>query len=63
MGICLQELICIRESFQLHYCAVLIRTLIQAPFQEIDLDLAVRPTERVKYLLCCVFNCKGAGAG
>ena len=25
------------------------------------LDLAVRPTGRVKYLLCCVFSCKGAG--
>ena len=25
------------------------------------LDLAVRPTGKVKYLLCCVFSCKGAG--
>ena len=24
------------------------------------LDLAVRPTGKVKYLLCCVFSCKGA---
>ena len=23
-------------------------------------DHAVRPTGRVKYLLCCVFSCKGA---
>ena len=23
-------------------------------------DRAVRPTGRVKYLLCCVFSCKGA---
>ena len=34
--------------------------VLSPPWVLVCLDLAVRPTERVKYLLCCVFGCKGA---
>ena len=35
--------------------------VLSPPWVRGCLDLAVRPTGKVKYLLCCVFNCKGAG--
>ena len=35
--------------------------VLSPPWVRVCLDLAVRPTGKVKYLLCCVFNCKGAG--
>ena len=33
--------------------------VLSPPWVLVCLDLAVRPTERVKYLLCCVFGGKG----
>ena len=36
--------------------------VLSLPWVRVCLDLAVRPTGKVKYLLCCVFSCKGAGA-
>ena len=30
------------------------------PWVMVCRDRTARPTERVKYLLCCVFSCKGA---
>ena len=35
--------------------------VLSLPWVRVCLDLASRPTEKVKYLLCCVFSCKGAG--
>ena len=35
--------------------------VLSPPWVMVCLDLAVRPTGKVKYLLCCVFSCKGAG--
>ncbi len=35
--------------------------VLSLPWVRVCLDLAVRPTGKVKYLLCCVFSCKGAG--
>ena len=35
--------------------------VLSLPWVRVCQDLAVRPTGRVKYLLCCVFSCKGAG--
>ena len=35
--------------------------VLSPPWVRVCLDLAARPTGKVKYLLCCVFSCKGAG--
>ena len=35
--------------------------VLSLPWVRVCLDLAMRPTGKVKYLLCCVFSCKGAG--
>ena len=34
--------------------------VLSLPWVRVCLDLAMRPTGKVKYLLCCVFSCKGA---
>ena len=34
--------------------------VLSLPWVKVCLDLAVRPIGKVKYLLCCVFSCKGA---
>ena len=35
--------------------------VLSLPWVRVCQDLAVRSTGKVKYLLCCVFSCKGAG--
>ena len=37
--------------------------IVDSPLPRVPVcrDRTVRPTGRVKYLLCCVFSCKGAG--